>query len=58
MKLSRQRKKPLDLVRRAGLLGVTPSHLAKVISGKRQSQSLLMRLGKLIESESQKPRQL
>ncbi len=55
MAVSRQirpRAKRLDLVRRAGLLGVTPSNLAKVLSGKRESASLLVRLEKLTESES------
>jgi predicted transcriptional regulator len=50
------RAKPLDLIRRAKLLGVTPGHLSKVISGKRQSLSLRERLAKLLELEStQKP---
>jgi hypothetical protein len=46
------RAKPLDLVRRAALLGVNSSHLAKVISGKRQSARLLVRFQSLLESES------
>jgi predicted transcriptional regulator len=45
------RAKPLDLDRRARLLGVTPGHLSQVLSGKRQSANLMARLNKLIESE-------
>ena len=57
MAFTRKRKpraKPLDLVRRAKLLGVTAGHLSQVISGKRESQSLLIRLQQLIEAESRK----
>jgi len=43
--------KRLDLVRRAKALGVTHGHLSRVLSGQRQSASLMGRLGKLIESE-------
>jgi hypothetical protein len=46
------RPKPLDLYRRAELLGVTAGHLSQVISGKRQSAILLVRVAKLIESET------
>jgi hypothetical protein len=45
------RAKPLDLVRRAKALGVTPGHLSRVISGRRESKSLLIRLDKLIQAE-------
>lgn len=41
-----------DLVRRAALLGCSPSHLARVIAGKRQSASLLVRLERLMEAEA------
>lgn len=54
MKCARPRKmrqKRLDLVRRAKLLGVTHGHLSKVLAGKRESASLMARLGKLTESE-------
>jgi len=50
----RARAKPLDLVRRAKALGVTPGHLSRVISGARESASLLLRLDQLIECESRK----
>lgn len=43
--------KPLDLDRRAKLLGVTGSHLSRVLSGKRESRILLIRLQNLTESE-------
>jgi transcriptional regulator with XRE-family HTH domain len=45
------RDKGLDLYRRAKALGVTPGHLSRVLSGKRESANLLVRLGKLIKSE-------
>lgn len=54
MTLARQRTPRttgLNLVRRAALLGCSYSHLARVIAGKRQSRSLLLRLEKLMESE-------
>ncbi len=47
-----QRPKPLDLYRRAKLLGVTPGHLSKVIAGERVSIKLSNRLNQLIASES------
>jgi hypothetical protein len=46
------RAKPLDLVRRARLLGVTPGHLCRVLNGERISVSLTARLEKLLQSES------
>lgn len=49
---SYQKPKPLDLDRRAALLGCTPSHLSRVLAGKRQSASLQIRLAKLIEIET------
>jgi plasmid maintenance system antidote protein VapI len=49
------RAMPLDLVRRAKALDVTPGHLSQVISGKRISVRLTTRLGKLLESERIKP---
>jgi hypothetical protein len=55
MSLARQRTPRatrLDLVRRAGLLGCSYGHLARVIAGKRQSQRLLLRFQKLMEAES------
>jgi predicted transcriptional regulator len=45
------RAKPLDLGRRAELLGVTPGHLSQVISGKRQSASLTRRLQELEKTD-------
>jgi len=54
MSFTRKRKlraAPLDLVRRAQALSVTPGHLSQVLSGKRTSANLTARLGKLIESE-------
>lgn len=52
-KTTAHRPKPLDLVRRAKILGCTPGHLSMVLSGKRQSLSLMLRLKKLLESEAQ-----
>ncbi|HSY20262.1 MAG TPA: hypothetical protein VK815_18095 [Candidatus Acidoferrales bacterium] len=49
---SENRARPLDLDRRAALLGCTPGHLSRVLAGKRESASLLARFAKLIESES------
>lgn len=49
---SATRPKQLDLVRRAKLLGVTHGHLSRVLSGKRESQSLLLRFNNLIEHEA------
>ena len=46
------RTKRLDLYRRAGALGVTPSHLARVLRGLRKSDSLLARLHQLMEAEA------
>ena len=43
----------LDLYRFAAVLGVTPGHLSRVISGKRESRALLIRWQALTESESQ-----
>ena len=51
---SNPRRKPLDLVRRAKLLRVTPAHLSMVLAGKRQSVSLVRRLEKLLQAESRK----
>ena len=45
------RDKGLALYRRAKFLYVTPGHLSRVISGNRESASLLRRLEKLMESE-------
>lgn len=51
---SKLRAKPLDLVRRAKLLGVTPGHLSQVLSTKRVSVSLHRRYAKLLEDEGTK----
>lgn len=48
----KKRAKPLDLVRRARLLGVTHGHLSRVLRGERESQPLLARLQRLMERES------
>jgi len=55
---ARKRGRPnrLDLHRRAMELSVTPGHLSRVLKGERSSAKLLIRLGKLIESETKKPK--
>jgi transcriptional regulator with XRE-family HTH domain len=50
-----KRSKGLELERRAEALGVSESHLSRVISGKRDSASLIARFTKLLESEKSKP---
>jgi plasmid maintenance system antidote protein VapI len=53
MKSRRGTKKgALKLHQRARALGVPPTHLSKVLSGKRDSSILVIRLAKLIEAES------
>jgi plasmid maintenance system antidote protein VapI len=42
----------LKLHQRARALGVSSAHLSQVISGKRNSTSLLIRLGEMIEAEA------
>jgi transcriptional regulator with XRE-family HTH domain len=42
----------LDLERRAAALGVSKSHLSRVLAGKRESSSLMIRLQELIAAES------
>jgi transcriptional regulator with XRE-family HTH domain len=42
----------LDLVRRARLLGVTHGHLSRVLSGKRGSNGLLLRMEALLDAEA------
>ena len=49
---SKPRPKPLDLVRRGKLLGVTHGHLSRVIAGKRSSPELLEKFNELVKSES------
>jgi hypothetical protein len=44
----------LDLVRRAKALGVSHGHLSRVIAGKRESRSLLLRFEKLIMADARK----
>jgi hypothetical protein len=51
-KTKKRKSNRLDIVRRAKLLGVTPGHLYRVISGERQSLPLIVRLSKLLEVES------
>jgi len=51
------RTKRLDLHRRAAVLGVSATHLSQVIFGRRESKSLLLRLERLLESESPKKNQ-
>jgi hypothetical protein len=62
MKCAGAKTKPrawrFNLVKRAKALGVTHGHLSRVLKGKRESASLLIRLEKLIESERPaKPKQ-
>ena len=45
------RDKGLALYRRAKALGVSPSHLSRVISGQRESVRLLLRLQALLRRE-------
>jgi plasmid maintenance system antidote protein VapI len=53
MKSRRGTKKgALKLHQRARALGVSPTHLSKVLSGKRDSSILVIRLSKLIEAEA------
>jgi len=55
---AKQRPRRLNLVRRAKALGVSHGHLSRVIAGKRESRSLLLRFEKLIQAESLKMQNL
>jgi len=47
-----QKPGALDLQRRANALGVSKSHLSRVIAGQRESNSLSLRLVKLLDQEA------
>jgi hypothetical protein len=49
---SKPRPNRNQLYRRAALLDVSPSHLSRVLSGKRESASLLLRWNELLEAEA------
>jgi plasmid maintenance system antidote protein VapI len=59
MNVRAQKTKPnrLDLVRRARALGVTHGHLSRVISGRRVSISLTLKLNHLIADECKTEKQ-